>query len=87
MLENEPKAKIALMSACVRLHCSQICRSAKLSRKKKNLLLSFWNWSIINILRFELFIPMVKLNELACVKGLWLIAFCVIMGWMELMVA
>lgn len=24
---------------------------------------SFWHWSIINILRFELFIPMVKLNE------------------------
>lgn len=36
---------------------------------KKELLLSFWNWSIINILCFELFIPMVKLNELCMREG------------------
>ncbi len=47
-----------------------------LSRLEKNiyiyiykLLLSFWHWSIINILCFELFIPMVKLNELCMREG------------------
>lgn len=40
-----------------------------LSGEEKKLVLSFWHWSIINILRFELFIPVVKLNELCMCEG------------------
>ncbi len=69
MLKN-----VTLISGSNKARFVDLLSRLEKKRKKKNiyiykLLLSFWHWSIINILCFELFIPMVKLNELCMREG------------------